>query len=101
MIPNNSCGERRNHRLHIRLTSDEESVLEKMAEENGKDVSGLVRGLLFKYNPLTAAKEEIQRAVGYVKKGYERVVDKVQNTIYPEDNYVPFSPAYASNPGYG
>jgi len=104
MIPDNCAGERRNHRLHIRLTPGEDIALEKMAQENGTDVSGLVRNVLFRYNPLAAAKEEIQRAVNGVrnvaKKAYSGARAKARELYDRVAEYVPEDPAYAMAPAY-
>lgn len=99
MMPDNCAGRRRNHRFEMRLTADEEVALEKMAQENGQDVSGLVRNVLFKYNPLTAAKEEIQNAINgareTIRKGYSRARERVQQLYDNMGEYVPMEPEYS------
>lgn len=104
MMPDNCAGERRNFMLRVRLTPNEENALEKMAQETSQDISSLVRNVLFKYNPLTAAKEEIQRAVNYVKNTAKRAYfgarEKARELYDRMPEYVPEDPAYAVAPNY-
>lgn len=99
MMPDNCAGERRNFMLRVRLTPNEENALEKMAQQNSTDISSLVRNVLFKYNPLTAAREEIQKAVNYVKntakRAYSGAREKARELYDKMPDYIPEDPAYA------
>ena len=105
MIPENCAGQRRNHILRVRLTPGEDVALEKMAQDNGTDISGLVREVLFNHNPFTSAREEIQSAVNgvreRVKRAYSNGKEKVMQLYDNIGGYVPMEPEYAvANMGY-
>ena len=87
-------GNRRNIRLDVRLTDNEDKRLENMAASYNMDKSELVRQRLFG-RAIDYAKSEISNAIAKVKNGYQRTAQSVKSYFTdPEDVYLPaYAPA--------
>ena len=95
-------GNRRNIRLDVRLTDEEDKRLNNMVATYNMDRSELTRQRLFR-NPMDYAKAEINNAIAKAKNSYQRTAQRVKNYFTePEDAYLPAYAlaAYGTNPGY-
>ena len=92
-----TIGNRRVHRLGIRLTGDEQNKLENIADSYNIDKSELVRQKLFG-RAADYIKSEISNAIEKVRDGYQRATRVAKNYLSdPEDAY---SAPYLQD-GYG
>ena len=96
-------GTKRNTRLEVRLTTDEDKRLENMASSYNMDKSDLVRQRLFG-RTADYVKSEISNAISKVKNGYQRSSQRVKDYFAePSDAYLfAYAPAgsYGSSASY-
>lgn len=96
-ILDGKIGNRRNIRLDVRLTDEEDKRLDNMVATYNMDRSELTRQRLFR-NPIDYARAEISNAIAKAKNGYQRTSQMVKRYFTePEDAYLS---AYAPV-GYG
>ena len=97
-----TIGNRRVHRLEIRLTGDEQNKLENIASSYNIDKSELVREKLFG-RAVDYVKSEISSAIDKVRNGYQKATRTAKDYFSdPEDIYgmAYAQPGYAANLGY-
>ena len=101
-IPNNPT-HKRTKLLRVKLTKDEESVLEKMADSYNINVSNFVREKVFG-RMADYARNEIQNAVNSVRetvrRGYSTARERVRQLYDNMGEYVPMELDYAVAPVY-